>query len=40
LTPLNGTCALEAVINPGGCVITPEVGRQVVRFVAPGVTDN
>jgi hypothetical protein len=34
LTRMNGTRALEAVTNPGGDLITPEVGRQVVRFVA------
>ncbi len=36
LTRMNGTRALEAVLNPGGPLITPEVGRQVVRFVAGG----
>ncbi len=34
LTRMNGTRALEAVTNPGRHLITPEVGRQVVRFVA------
>jgi WD40 repeat protein len=34
LTRMNGVRALEAVLNPGGDLITPEVGRQVVRFVA------
>ena len=34
LTRMNGTRALEAVTNPGGDLIAPEVGRQVVRFVA------
>jgi formylglycine-generating enzyme required for sulfatase activity len=36
LTRMNGLRALEAVNNPGGKLITPEVGRQVVRFVAGG----
>jgi tetratricopeptide (TPR) repeat protein len=34
LTRMNGLKALESVINPSGRLITPEVGRQVVRFVA------
>jgi tetratricopeptide (TPR) repeat protein len=34
LTRMSGTAALEAVIKPGRNLITPEVGRQVVRFVA------
>jgi tetratricopeptide (TPR) repeat protein len=34
LTRMNGMRALEAVSNPGGRLITCEVGRQVVRFVA------
>jgi len=43
LTRMNGARALEAVANPGRDLITPEVGRQVVRFVAggrPGQTDG
>src|SRR5260370_40415433 len=36
LTRMNGLRALEAVVNPGGHLIPPEVGRQVVRFVAGG----
>ena len=36
LTRMNGRRALEAVINPGGRLITLEVGCQVVRFVAGG----
>jgi tetratricopeptide (TPR) repeat protein len=34
LTRMNGTRALEAVTQPGGRLITPEVAQQVVRFVA------
>src|SRR5260370_40233929 len=34
LTRMDGIRALEAVSNPGGRLITGEVGRQVVRFVA------
>jgi WD40 repeat protein len=34
LTCMNGARALEAVVNPGAGIIMPEVGRQVVRFVA------
>ena len=34
LTRMGGARALEAVLNPGGGLIAPEVGRQVVRFVA------
>jgi WD40 repeat protein len=34
LTRMNGSRALEAVLNPGRGLITPEVGRLVVRFVA------
>jgi hypothetical protein len=36
LTRMNGLRALEAVLDPGGDLIAPEVGRQVVRFVAGG----
>ena len=36
LTRMNGARALEAVLNPGGGLVTLEVGRQVVRFVAGG----
>jgi hypothetical protein len=36
LTRMNGQRALEAVVNPGGRLITPQVGRQVVWFVAAG----
>ena len=36
LTRMKGLRALEAVVNPGGHLITLEVGRQVVRFVAGG----
>ncbi len=36
LTRMNGTHALEAILNPGGHLIAPEVARQVVRFVAAG----
>ena len=34
LTRMNGVRALEAVSNPGGDLITPEVAAQIVRFVA------
>jgi len=34
LTRMNGERALEAVTNPGGRLIAPEVAQQVVRFVA------
>ena len=40
LTRMNGRRALEAVINPGGELITPEVGCQVVRFVAGGGSER
>ncbi len=36
LTRMDGARALEAVLAPGGQLVTPEVGRQVVRFVAGG----
>lgn len=36
LTPMNGLQALEAVLEPGGDLVAPEVGRQIVRFVAGG----
>ncbi len=36
LTRMDGARALEAVTQPGGDLITPEVGGQVVRFVAGG----
>ena len=36
LIRMNGRRALEAVINPGGELITAEVGCQVVQFVAGG----
>jgi hypothetical protein len=36
LTRMNGERALDAVTIPGGDLIRPEVGRQVVRFVAGG----
>jgi hypothetical protein len=36
LTRMTSPRALEAVLNPGGPLISPEVGRQVVRFVAGG----
>jgi tetratricopeptide (TPR) repeat protein len=36
LTRMNGVRALEAVRNPGGDLITPEVAQQVVAFVAGG----
>ena len=36
LTRMDGARALEAVSNPAGDLITREVGRQVVRFVAGG----
>jgi hypothetical protein len=38
LTRMDGERALDAVTLPGGELITPEVGRQVVRFVAGGRT--
>ncbi len=34
LTRMNGLRALEAVVNPGGHLIAPDVARLVVRFVA------
>jgi tetratricopeptide (TPR) repeat protein len=40
LTRMTGPRALEAVINPGGPLITADVGRQVVRFVAGGRKDD
>ena len=36
LTRMNGLRALEAVVNPGRALITTDIGRQVVRFVAGG----
>jgi tetratricopeptide (TPR) repeat protein len=36
LTRMNGTRALEAVTNPGGPLIAPDVAEQVVQFVAGG----
>ena len=36
LTRMDGLRALEAVLAPGGRLVAPEVGRQVVRFVAGG----
>jgi tetratricopeptide (TPR) repeat protein len=36
LTRMNGERALDAVAIPGGDLITPEVGRQIVGFVAGG----
>jgi tetratricopeptide (TPR) repeat protein len=36
LTRMNGLRALEAVLEPGRELIAPEVGRQIVRFVAGG----
>jgi tetratricopeptide (TPR) repeat protein len=38
LTRMSGLRALEAVVNPAGDLITAEVGRQVVRFVAGAET--
>lgn len=40
LTRMNGERALDAVTIPGGDLITAEVGRQVVRFVAGGRTTH
>lgn len=34
LTRMDGTRALEAVTNPGRDLVEPEVGRQIVRFLA------
>ena len=34
LTHLNGDQALEAVVRPGRGIVQPDVGRQIVRFVA------
>jgi tetratricopeptide (TPR) repeat protein len=34
LTRMDGPRALEAVLNPGQHLVTEEVGRQIVRFVA------
>jgi tetratricopeptide (TPR) repeat protein len=36
LTRMNGARALEAVLIPGGDLVAPEVGRQIIRFVAGG----
>jgi len=36
LTALNGQQALEAVVKPGRGLVSAEVGRQIVRFVAAG----
>ncbi len=36
LTALNGPQALEAAVKPGRGLVSAEVGRQIVRFVAAG----
>jgi WD40 repeat protein/uncharacterized protein YeeX (DUF496 family) len=36
LTRMSGSRALDAVVNPAGNLITPEVALEVVRFVAGG----
>lgn len=36
LTQMNGIQALQAVLEPGGELVTSDVGRQIVRFVAEG----
>ena len=36
LTQMNGIQALQAVLEPGGELVTSELGRQIVRFVAEG----
>lgn len=37
LTGMNGAQALAAVLGPGGELVSEEVGREIVRFVAGGV---
>jgi hypothetical protein len=36
LAPMNGRQALQAVLRPGGNLVTPEVAEAIVRFVAGG----